>query len=88
MEKYEFELLMWLNLSDREAQTGAAWYKGTGWYLNQTGKAARLIAESDQRLFASGQLEALNQCGAEGWSVAAWVPTSDPHFILQRRVAG
>ena len=81
MEKYEFELLAWLDLSDSEAKLGAAWYKGAGWYLNKKGKPARSLGVSE--------LEALNQCGAEGWSVAAWVPKKDePHYILQRRIAG
>jgi hypothetical protein len=88
MEKYEFELLTWLNLSDSDARTAAGWYKGAGWYFNQPGEPARLVVKSDPPVVAAGQLEALNKCGAEGWSVASWEPTPDPRFILQRRVTG
>jgi hypothetical protein len=81
VEKYQFNLLMWLSLSDQEAKVASSWYQGAGWYLNPldaAGKAlpARRVAMSEPSknpVPLSGQLEALNQCGQDGWSVAAFV---------------
>ena len=90
MEKYQFEILMWVNLSKEKAKLASSWYQGAGWYFNArdaTGKVAscRCVAKSDQPtpVPASGQLEALNQCGMEGWSVAAFVPASPQSSVVR-----
>jgi hypothetical protein len=83
MEAFEFAVLEWLKLSDAIAAKAAAWYKGPGWYYNlkdREGKVLEAICagKSDTTLPVpfSGQVEALNHCGAEGWFVAAYVPAT------------
>jgi hypothetical protein len=36
----------------------------------------RCVVRTERADYPTGQLEALNLCGAEGWSVGAYVPTS------------
>jgi hypothetical protein len=83
VEKYQFDILLWVNLSEPAAKLASSWYQSPGWYFNTrdaTGavQSSRCVAPSDQANPhpESGQLEALNRCGAEGWSVAALVPAS------------
>jgi hypothetical protein len=91
VEKYQFALLAWLNLSDNEAKAAANWFQGPGWYhsfVDAGGKKldVRCVAKSETANHHAGILEALNMCGADGWSVAAFVPAAPdaPSFILQR----
>jgi hypothetical protein len=86
MEKYKFTLLAWLNFSDQEAETASRWYVGPGWYYNPLDAAgkkldAQCAAKSEPANYHAGLLEALNACGAEGWSVAAFVPASSEGFL-------
>ncbi len=79
MEKYEFNILCWLNFTDSEAKLASAWYQGAGWYYNpideKGGKLhAQCVAKSEHANYHGGLCEALNECGAEGWSVAAFMP--------------
>jgi len=81
MEKYQFTLLTWLHFSDSEAKTASRWYQGPGWYWNPCDTSgnrldARCAAKSEPANHHAGQLEALNHCGADGWSVATFVPVA------------
>jgi hypothetical protein len=85
-------MLSWLRLSDSEAKTASRWYEGPGWYYNprdREGKLldARCVAKSDPANHQTGQFEALNHCGAEGWSVAAFVPVA-PEGLVSKLVQG
>jgi hypothetical protein len=81
VDTYEFTSLAWLALSDKEATKASKWYQGSGWYVNpvdETGQLQppRLILESETSIV--GQMEALRQCGQEGWFVAVLVPAPSP----------
>ncbi len=95
MEKYQFNMLVWLNFTDREAKTASGWYQGAGWYYNPTDEKgeklkAQLVAKSEPASFFSGILEALQEFGAEGWSVAAFIPAppAPPEGILSKMMPG
>jgi hypothetical protein len=86
MEKYQFTLLTWLNLSGHDAKAAARWYQGPGWYCNPLDAAGkqldvRCVAKSEPENHHAGMLEALNTCGAEGWSVAAFVPAASEGLL-------
>jgi hypothetical protein len=86
MEKYQFTSLSWLNLPDHEAKVAARWYQGPGWYYNPVDAAGkkrdvRCVAKSEPANHHAGMLEALNTCGTEGWSVAAFVPASSEGLL-------
>jgi hypothetical protein len=86
MKQYQFTMLMWFHLSDSEAKTASRWYEGAGWYFNPRDREGKLqdvkcVSQSDPTNPLSGQLEALNQCGAEGWSVAAFVPVATDGLV-------
>jgi hypothetical protein len=98
MGKYEFKQLRWLQLTETSAKAASSWYDGAGWYVNTYDDAASngerpysCIAKSDgpNPVPFLGQFLALKRCGAEGWSVGAFVPAAPegPYFILQRRAA-
>jgi hypothetical protein len=92
MEKYQFTLLERLTFSDSEAKTAARWYQGPGWYYNPCDEAgnrldARCAGKTDPENYHVGQLEALNHCGADGWSVAAFVPVT-PGSVVSKLVQG
>src|SRR5262249_18275812 len=84
MEKYQFTTLAWLKFPDRLAQQASQWYQGAGWYFNdfdESGRAlaVRLITKSDPATdppSVSSESVALHQWGAEGWSMAEYVPAA------------
>ena len=82
MERFQYEILLWLKLSEQEEERASSWYRGVAWYMNsrdESGKvtAANLISPA-QTGSAAGALEALNACGKEGWEVAIYVPEPMP----------
>ncbi|MDA1039097.1 MAG: hypothetical protein O3A37_02230 [Planctomycetota bacterium] len=92
MEKYQFTLLERLTFTDSEAKSAAGWYQGPGWYYNPYDVAgnrldARCAAKTEVENFHVGQLEALNHCGADGWSVAAFVSVA-PGSMVGKLVQG
>jgi hypothetical protein len=70
VEKYQFTMLTWLTLSDREASTASRWYQGSGWYYNpldETGKKldGKCVANAESADNSLGEFDALNRCGAD-----------------------
>jgi hypothetical protein len=77
MERFQYEVLGWVELSEQPAVGASAWYRGAGWYMNgrdTSGEitSCRLVAPASTSC-AEGALGALNVCGSEGWEVAAYV---------------
>jgi hypothetical protein len=77
MERFQYEVLGWVELSEQQAIGASAWYRGAGWYMNgrdTSGEitSCRLVAPASTSR-AEGALGALNVCGSEGWDVAAYV---------------
>jgi hypothetical protein len=95
VDQYQFTMLSWLSLSERDAKTGSRWYRGSGWYYNPLDEKGnkldvQCVSNSEQAHDSTAQFAALNRCGMEGWSVAAFlpaVPPNGPYFILQRRAS-
>src|SRR4051794_38212389 len=88
MEKYQFTMLTFLAFSESDAKTASKWYQGPGWYyhpVDGTGKVLDVRLLNRSELPAGGQLEALNECGAEGWSVAVFMP-APPEGVGSRLV--
>ena len=88
MEKFQFTLLAWLHFSDSDAKTASRWYQGPGWYWSPCDASgnrldARCAAKSEPAIHHAGQLEALNHCGAHGWSVATFVPAAQEAVLTQ-----
>jgi hypothetical protein len=80
VEMYQFNELVWVTLSSHDAKTASTWYQGPGWYYNpldETGKKLPIqcAAKSEAANYHAGLLDALNICGADGWSVAAFLPS-------------
>jgi len=77
MERFQYEVLAWIELSGQLAVGASAWYRGAGWYINgrdTSGEitSCRLVAPASTSR-AEGALGALNVCGSEGWEVAVFV---------------
>jgi hypothetical protein len=77
MERFQYEVLGWVELSEQQAIGASAWYRGAGWYMNgrdTSGEitSCRLVAPASTSR-AEGALGALNVCGSEGWDVASYV---------------
>jgi hypothetical protein len=91
MDKYQFTLLTWLKVSARYLKAASKWYEGPGWYYNPLDKTGKVLNAKCASKAKSGEaymaLEALNHCGAEGWSVVGFFTKPDPSFILQRRTS-
>ena len=84
MERFQYDLLVWISLPEKMVEGASQWYRGAGWYMNERDASdavvsCRLIAPAETEHLA-GAREALNACGIEGWEVAAYVqdPKSPP----------
>ena len=81
MERFQYEILAWVKLSEREEELASSWYRGVGWYMNsrdESGTNTCNLISPAQTGDAAGALEALNACGKEGWEVAIYVPEPMP----------
>jgi hypothetical protein len=80
MDRFQYEILGWLELSGPDRQAASSWYREAGWYMNEreaSGEvtSVRFIAPA-RTDSAAGAIGALNACGDEGWEVAAYIPGS------------
>ena len=82
MERFQYEILAWVKLSEREEELASSWYRGVGWYMNSRDESGKItscnLISPAQTGDAAGALEALNACGKEGWDVATFVPEPMP----------
>jgi hypothetical protein len=81
MERFQYAILAWVKLSEREEELASSWYRGVGWYMNSCDESGTLtcnLISPTQPGSAAGALEALDTCGKEGWEVATFLPDPMP----------
>jgi hypothetical protein len=86
MQRFQFNILVWMKLSDSEAKMASRWYEGPGWYFNpldQEGNRldVRCAGKSEPANYHAGLLESLTHCGTDGWCVAAFFPAESQGVV-------